>query len=122
VTYNPLTEVVDETLTITPKIMDELSAFRFREPKLPMLPGVDVSEERTRLSKIVNDLVDTLIQGVETHPAKLWVMTEFQRSLELVEQEGTEGREHFGMELELIMDILGIESSDGLLACYLGGI
>lgn len=121
-TYNPLTEVVDETLTITPKIMDELSAFRLREPKLPMLPGVDVSEERARLSKIVNDLVDTLIQGVETHPAKLWVMTEFQRSLELVEQEDTEGREHFGMELEQIMDILGIESSDGLLACYLGGI
>lgn len=121
-TYNPLAEVVDETLTITPKIMDELSVFRLREPKLPMLPGVDVSEERARLSKIVNDLVDSLIQGVEIHPTKLWVMKEFQRSLELVAQEDTEGREHFGLELEQIMDILGIESSDGLLACYLGGI
>jgi hypothetical protein len=87
-----------------------------------MLPGVDVSEERARLSKVLNDLVDRLTQGIESHPTKLWVLTEFQRSLELVEQEETEGREHFGMELEGIMDILGIESSDGLLACYLGGM
>lgn len=34
-------------------------------------------------------------------------------SLESVEGEDTEGREHFGMEIELIMDILGIDSSDG---------
>jgi hypothetical protein len=122
VAYDPLIEIVDEALIINPEIMERLSAFRLREPKLPMLPGVDVSEERARLSKIVNDLVDRLIQGVEIHPTKLWVLTEFQRSLELVEQEDTEGREHFGMELEQIMDILGIESSDGLLACYLGGI
>jgi len=121
-TYDPLVEVVDEPLTITVNIMEELSAFRRREPKLPMLPGVDVSEERARLSKYLNELVDRLIQGVKSHPTKLWVLTEFQRSLELVEQEDTEGREHFGMELEHIMDILGIESSDGLLAFYLGGI
>jgi Domain of unknown function (DUF4844) len=120
--YNPLTEVVDETLTITPKTVDELSLFRLREPKLPMLPGINVHEERARLSKIVNGLVDSLIQGIETHPSKLWVMTEFQRALESVESEDTEAREHFGLELEQIMDILGIESSDGLLSCYLGGI
>jgi len=102
--------------------MDALFAFRVREPKLPMLPGVDVAEERARLSSILNDLADRLIQGVKAHPAKRWVMTEFQRSLELVEHEDTEGREHFGMELEEMMDILGIDSSDGLLARYLGGM
>lgn len=121
-TFDPLVEVIDESLAVNAKIMQEISAFRRREPKLPMLPGTDVSEERARLSKVVNDLVDRLIQGIESHPTKLWVLTEFQRSLELVEQEDTEGREHFGMELEQIMDILGIESSDGLLARYLGGI
>lgn len=120
--YDPLDEVIDEPLTIDAETIKQLSAFRHREPKLPKLPGVDVSEERARLSKVLDDLVDRLIQGIERHPTKLWALTEFQHSLELVEQEDTEGREHFGIELEQIMDILGIESSDGLLACYLGGI
>ncbi|MBQ5942923.1 DUF4844 domain-containing protein [Massilia sp. AB1] len=119
---DPLAEVVDEQLAITERVLEELAAFRRREPKLPMLPGTGVFEERLRLSNVLNDLADRLIRGIARHPTKLWVLTEFQRSLELVEQEDTEGREHFGMELERIMDILDIESSDGLLACYLGGV
>jgi hypothetical protein len=39
-----------------------------------------------------------------------------------VEGEDTEAREHFGMELERLMGILGIASSDGVLTHYLGGI
>ena len=49
-------------------------------------------------------------------------MRQFQRSLVRVENEDTEGRDHFGTELETIMGVLGIESSDGLLTFYLGGI
>lgn len=119
---DPLLEVVDEALIISPKIMNELSAFYRRDPKLPLLPGDDVARERARLSSILNDLAGRIINGIESHPTKLWVLTEFKRSLELVQYEDTEGREHFGKELEEIMDILGIESSDGLLAFYLGGI
>lgn len=119
--YDPLVEVIDEPLTIDPTIVEQLRKFR-DQPKLANLPGDDVFEERLRLSKVLDDLVDRIIHGIEGHPTKLWVLTEFQYSLELVEQEDTEGREHFGMELEHLMDILGIESSDGLLACYLGGI
>jgi hypothetical protein len=50
------------------------------------------------------------------------VLEQFQPSLEAAESEDTEGREHFGTELEMIMEILGIDSSDGLLTHYLGGI
>ena len=71
---------------------------------------------------MLNDLADRLLADIAKHPSKLWVLTEFQTALKLVEEEDTEGRDHFGMELENIMDILGIESSDGLLAAYLGGI
>jgi hypothetical protein len=39
-----------------------------------------------------------------------------------VQSEDTEAREHFGTELERLMDILGIASSDGVLTHYLGGI
>jgi hypothetical protein len=46
-------------------------------------------------------------------------MRQFQAQLEPMFQEDTEAREHFGLELEAIMDILRIESSDGLLSYYL---
>jgi hypothetical protein len=119
--YDPLVEVIDEPISIDPTIVEQLREFR-DQPKLASLPGDDVYGERLRLSKVLDDLVDRIIHGIEGNPTKLWVLTEFQRSLELVEQEDTEGRDHSGSELERLMDILGIESSDGLLACYLGGI
>lgn len=119
--YDPISEVMDEPLSIDSSTLEELREFRHAE-KLEDLPGVDTTEEKARLSKVLNDLLDRLQDGIEARPSKLWVLTEFQKALELVEDEETEGREHFGTELETIMDILGIESSDGLLAAYLGGI
>jgi hypothetical protein len=65
-------------------------------------------------------LADTLIAGLSTR--KLWVMAQFRNALVPVAHEDTEGREHFGAELESITDILSIESSDGLLTFYLGGV
>lgn len=120
-TYDPLVEVVDEPLAIDAGVMERLREYR-RAPKLRHLPGVDVTEERERLEHILDDLVDRLLDGVEENPSKLWVLTQFQPSLASVEGEDTEAREHFGMEVETIMDILDIDSSDGLLSFYLGGI
>ena len=119
--YDPLSEVIDEALSIDDFVLDKLKAFRHTE-KLNHLPGIDTEEERARLSNVLNDLLERLVGGVREHPSKLWVLTEFQKALRLVEGEDTEGREHFGMEMESIMDILGIDSSDGLLTAYLGGI
>lgn len=118
--YEPLSKVIDEPLSIDTSILEELKAFR-QADKLDNLPGTDTAVEKVRLSNVLNDLVDRLLYDVEAHPSKLWVLTEFQKSLVLVEEEDTEGREHFGTEMENIMDILGIESSDGLLSAYLGG-
>jgi hypothetical protein len=118
---DPLVDVVDEPLTINTDVLQALSNFRSR-PKLIGLPGVDPTEERERLSDVLRQLADTLLQGIQAHPRKLWVMEQFRRSLVMVEREDSEGREHFGTELESVMDILGIDSSDGLLTFYLGGI
>lgn len=119
--YDPLSEVIDEPLSIDSSILEELKAFRDAE-KLHHLPGIDTAQEKSCLSNVLNDLLERLVDGVGTHPSKLWVLTEFQKALVLVEGEDTEGREHFGIEMENIMDILGIDSSDGLLTAYLGGI
>jgi hypothetical protein len=121
VTYDPLDDVVDANLKVDATVIRNLDAFR-KKPKLANLPGVDPSAERERLTKRLDSLLDTLREGVEANPTKRWVMAQFQRQLEAMLEEDTEGRDHFGIELEKIMDILGIESSDGLLAFYLGGL
>jgi hypothetical protein len=120
-TYDPIIQIVDEPLVIDGAVIDELRAFR-RKAKLQHLPGIDPALERERLAAVLNELADTLVAGIQSNPSKLWVMKQFQRFLVKVEGEDTEGREHFGMEIEEVMDILGIESSDGLLAFYLGGL
>lgn len=119
--YDPLSEIVDEPLTVDDVVIQQLTAFR-DQPHLTHLPGVNPTPEREHLTKVLVGLVDTLLSGVYSNPSKLWVMTQFQHYLVSVEEEDTEGREHFGMEVEEIMDILGIESSDGLLSFYLGGL
>ena len=119
-TYDPLSEVIDEPLSIDTAVLDALREFR-RADKLVYLPGVDVTAERIRLSELVNTLTDELIDGVTRSPSKKWVMERFQQQLQKVQQEDTEAREHFGTELETLMDILSIDSSDGLLSFYLGG-
>jgi hypothetical protein len=118
---DPLGDVLDEDLIVDTGMLERLSAFRKRA-KLVDLPGVNPAAEHAHLSDELNNLADTLLDGLLANPTKLWVMRQFLRSLVRVESEDTEGRDHFGTELETIMDILGIESSDGLLTFYLGGI
>jgi hypothetical protein len=119
--HDPLVDVIDERLVDDTTVLEQLQEYR-REDKLLDLPGVNPVDERERLVKILDGLVDLIIAGIEKNPTKLWVLAQFQPALLSVECEDTEGREHFGRELESIMDILRIASSDGLLAHYLGGI
>lgn len=51
--------------------------------------------------------------------SKLWVMRQFQPSLDAVGMKDTKARDHFGIHLQRVMDILHIESSEGLLSFYL---
>lgn len=120
-TYDPLSKVDDEPLHIDAGILQALVSFR-SQTKLLNLPGTDTVLERERLSKVANCVADALIRDVQANPSKRWVMGQFQIFLETLGTEDTEGREHLGAELERLMDILGIASSDGLLSFFLGGI
>lgn len=119
--HDPVADVEDAPLFIVPRVLNGLRAFR-AAPRLAHLPGVDTTEERARLGVLLNALVDRLLDGVAAHPTKFWVMKQFQKTLVAVADEDTEAREHVGLALEELMDILGIESADGLLSFYLGGI
>jgi hypothetical protein len=116
--YDPISEVIDERLSITDQTMRQLKVLR-AEPRFPNLPGVDTREEKERLSATLDPLFVRLIEGVENNPSKLWVMKQFQPALDAVRMEDTEAREHFAEHLHKIMDALNIESSDGLLGFYL---
>lgn len=122
--WDPIDDVVDEPLAVDDSTLEQLRSFR-GEPKFPELhedPEENGVSERARLTAIFDELLDRLIAGIEQNPHKLWVMKEFQRAAEQVSYDDTEVREDFGGHLELIMDILHIESSDGLLTWYLGSI
>lgn len=116
--YDPLSEVADEPISVSAQDVQELKGLRESE-KFTDLPGTDTAEEQARLSQVSNELLDRLIAGTLENPSKLWVLSQFKPALEAVQMEDTEGREHFGEHLGQIMDILHIESSDGLLGFYL---
>ena len=116
--YDPLSEVIDKPLLVSAETLQQLETLR-TSIKFTDLPGIDIAEEQSRLSQLLNELLNRLVAGVAINPSKLWVMSQFQPSLEAVQMEDTEGREHFGTYLEQVMDILHIESSDGLLSFYL---
>lgn len=117
--YDPITEIIDEPLHVSPEIVQRLVDLRAR-PQFTNLPGLDIEDEQKRLSQYFNDLLDRLIADLANNPNKLWVMRQFQIPLLQVNWEDTEARDHFGLALEEIMNILEIDSSDGLLSFYLG--
>lgn len=116
--YNPLSEIANEPLAITTETLRQLGILRASE-KFTDLPGTDTILEKERLSLTFNKFLDHLLDGVQSNPNKLWVMGQFQQALEVVQGEDTEGRECFGDYLEQVLDILQIDSSDGLLSFYL---
>ena len=115
--YSPLLEVQDLTLVITQSTLSELKSFKDSE-LFAELPG-SVPNEKRLLTKLLDSILDTLINSLLQNPSKLWVMETFLPVLEIMQMQDTEAKEHFGDHLEIIMDILNIESSDGLLSYYL---
>lgn len=115
---DPMGQVQDAPLFVVPRMLEELRAWR-DGPKLADLPGPNPSPERERLASELERLGGALIAGIERHPTKFWVLTQFKQSLEAVREVDAAAREHFATELERIMEILGIPSADGLLSFYL---
>src|SRR5688572_26281075 len=89
-----------------------------RQDKFADLPGYETDQEKLRCSHAVNELLDRLIAGVEQNPRKSWVLEQFIPTLRAACKEDTEARERFGPYLETVMDILGIDGSDGMLTYY----
>lgn len=117
---DPMAMVRDAPLFVVPRMLELLRAWR-DGPKLADLPGPSPSPERERLASELDRLAGALLAGIERHPTKFWVLKQFQQSLETVRDADAEAREHFANELERLMDVLGIDSSDGVVEYYLAG-
>lgn len=117
---DPFEFVQDAPLFVVPRMLEQLRGYH-EGAKLADLPGPNPSPERERLAAELDTLGDRLLAGIAAHPAKFWVLKQFERALEAVREEDTEAKEHFGTELERLLEIVGIESSDGVLTYYLGG-
>jgi hypothetical protein len=115
----PPSLTTDGPLFVAPSMLDALRAWR-AGPKLADFPGPSPSPERDRLAAALDALAERLVAGLEKHPTRFWAMTQIRQALEAVAREDLRAREFFGEELERIMDIVGIDDADGLVAHYLG--
>ena len=113
-----LSSLLGFPLQVDSHAVDALRQLR-AEDKFTDLPGTNTADEKLRCTAKVNEMLDRLISGIQQHPRKSWVLEQFVPTLESACQEDTEARERFEPYLERVMDVLGIESSDGMLNHYL---
>lgn len=110
---DPLDGMADAPLFVVPRVLDRLHAFRPAFDGLPQAQGA-------RLASEFDSLRDRLLEGVERHPTKFWVMKQFLRSLEAIRDEDAPARRQAGKAFDELMSMLGIDDPDGVIAYYLG--
>jgi len=104
--HDPFELVEDAPLFIVPRVLDALRAYR----AAPVSGAL--------LAAQLDALAERLLAGIERHPTKFWVLKQFQQTLEAVDGEDAAVRAELRAELERLMDILGIRSSDGVLGAH----
>ena len=123
--WRVVTPQQEQVLEISDNTLEQLNALAAR-PKYVDEPGTIYNGMRPELRRLIaqaqlNGLIRRLSRGLPSKPSKRFVLGEFERTLALFEPIDTEDRERVCRYLEEIMDILGIESSDGVLNRWLYG-
>lgn len=111
--HDPLAGMADAPLFVVPRLLEGLRAFRPAFDGLPEAQGA-------RLRSEFDSLRGRLLEGIERHPTKFWVMKQFLRSLEPIRDEDAPARRQAGKALDALMAMLGIDDPDGVIAHYLG--
>lgn len=112
----------DQALNLTSAVFDQLAAMRsapkFHEEGLYRAPTEEI---RKSAELAINKMLDRLGSELSRSPQKSYVLSEFLEMLKAFEGADTEERERACTYCERIMDLLGIESSDGALNTWLYG-
>ena len=116
VLFSGVAAVSVQELKVTPKLLSDLRVFRL-EPKFADGGIYQAPSEAVRITAAahLNELLDRLVAAIAAHPTKAFVLSEFRRTLTKFDSADSEERDQLLAYLERIMDIVGMESSDGLL-------
>lgn len=114
---------MNQEITVSNQQLASLQVLRdvpkFLESESHFYPGAPSEELRLQLEGEVNALLEDLIHTTAPVSTKQKILARFEVLLQKVKNLDTEDRQEVGWYLEKIMDIYGIESSDGLLDRYL---
>ena len=108
----------DQKLDISANTIRELKNL-LKQGEIFSLAQITGIGQYHRINNDLNTILSVVINGIESHPEKRWFFETLKPFLETVIMEDTEVREVIALEIEKIMDILGIVSSDGFLSIYL---
>jgi hypothetical protein len=108
----------DIPLSVNTARIDQLRALR-GEPKFQDLPGTPAEQERKRFEPLANSLLDRLIEGIQRHPGREWVLEQMDPFVAEFYLEDTELRERCLAYIERIFGILGILDDGGAFRKYL---
>ena len=115
-------------LSISPAVLDQLGTFRALskfgpdENRFPGYVGYLPETSRAEAQQALNTVVDALIEGLPNQPTSAFVLDRFARGLLWFADSDTADRERCCDYLVEVMDIIRLESSDGLLNRFMYGI
>ena len=90
---DPLRDVADAPLFIVPRVLEGLRGYR---PRLEGLAAAEFEHLRGRL-----------LEGIEGHPTRFWVLKQVQKSRDVVEGKDISARKQFNAALEALLAIVG---------------
>jgi len=117
--------VPDQALVVTAEVLRRLSdakgALHFGPDADGGYTGVHEAATREEAELVFSRLIDTLVAELPEHPSKAFVLEKFEAALNALDLGDTEDRERAATHCQAIMDILGIQSSDGVLNRWMYG-
>jgi hypothetical protein len=104
-------------LNLTDSVRDGLLALRSARKfdAYGTYAGAPDEMVRARCESGINALLDSLLHGLPEQPTKDFVLLKFKEHLDSLNREDTEERDRACGYCEEVMDIFGIESSEGVL-------
>lgn len=111
--------MADQIIKFTDNVVGGLEALRvepkFHEESSMFYPGPPDEDIRARCEAAINGLIGELLESAPDGMSKEHVLLAFSSALTQLDHDDSEEKDRAASYVESIMDILGLESSDGLL-------
>ncbi len=120
------TSFPDQQLEITPVTIEQLGKLlkkkKFLESKEMLYPGAVDEETRVQLERIINILIESIIQDIESNPSKSIVLYYFKVTLPVLDYFDSSDMDMALHYMEEVLDVLDIKSSNELFNVWRYGL